>query len=571
MDFESVLHRPVNHALFAVLDVETTGLVAKRDRVIEVAVALMKDGVVEDRFESFVNPGRKIPGEITKLTGIADEDLEHAPYFEEIASEIVRYLDDAVFVAHNAPFDLKFLRAEFARAGVEPPPQPRLCTLRLAKRFFPEIRSKSLSALCRHFEIERAASHRAGEDVSATARILRAMLVEGVANRGFETVEDVVKFQYDPLPVNAERAPKKLQKDFALLPDSPGVYYFLDANDRVMYVGKAKNLRRRVLSYAAPSADRRSRKILRHAKRLRTETANSELAALLAEAELVKRLEPKLNVQLRGYPSKYFIKFAADDPFPKPELATRFEFNGDDYYGAFVNRRKAEQTLDIIEKSFLLRECEEAQFKRGKPCLLSQIERCLGACEGADHAAYHEEVARAREFLEGKRQEALNRLVRRMKRYAEKTQFEKAAETKDVVDLVLQQTHRSSLLAEPINRARVLFEIDGGASERDILLLVDGKIFLKNYLLDESDRLETALDDYFGKARRLDHVPDDEDLEKLKIALNWIVKNRNRVRVFYLKDFETKADLFARVASGGKAPRKTETRSFELAELVKNA
>ncbi|MBD3409038.1 MAG: DNA polymerase III subunit epsilon, partial [Ignavibacteriales bacterium] len=134
MDFENVLHRPINHALFAVLDVETTGLVAKRDRVIEVAVALMKDGVVEDRFESFVNPGRKVPGEITKLTGIADEDVEHAPYFEEIASELVRYLDDAVFVAHNAPFDLKFLRAEFARAGVEPPPQPRLCTLRLAKR-----------------------------------------------------------------------------------------------------------------------------------------------------------------------------------------------------------------------------------------------------------------------------------------------------------------------------------------------------------------------------------------------------------------------------------------------------
>ena len=131
-----------------------------------------------------------------------------------------------------------------------------------------------------------------------------------------------------------------------------------------------------------------------------------------------------------------------------------------------------------------------------------------------------------------------------MKYYSSLQKFEKAAETKELIDMILAQTHKQSLLSEPVNSAKVLFEITEGFT-RDYVLMLSGKIFVKKGSLKEKDNFEESLDDYFTNTIKLNNLPNNEDLEKMKITLNWLVKNRNKVRIFYLKNYINKQDLYS--------------------------
>jgi len=134
-----------------------------------------------------------------------------------------------------------------------------------------------------------------------------------------------------------------------------------------------------------------------------------------------------------------------------------------------------------------------------------------------------------------------------MKELSVKEKYEQAAEIKELVDFILDQTHKSSILAEPVNRANVLFEINS-RFENDYVLMLEGKFYIKKYLHDHKDTFEQALDDYYNGSINTDSNPTDEDLEKMKITLNWLVKNRNQVRVIYLKNYSSKAELFENIS-----------------------
>ena len=149
---------------------------------------------------------------------------------------------------------------------------------------------------------------------------------------------------------------------------------------------------------------------------------------------------------------------------------------------------------------------------------------------------HSDELEKVYDFLYGKNQFALDRLLNKMKEYSAKQKYEQAAEIKELVDFILDQTHKSSILAEPVNRANVLFEINS-RFENDYVLMLEGKFYIKKYLHDKKDTFEQALDDYYNNVVKSDSNPTEEDLEKMKITLNWLVKNRNQVKVFYLKDF----------------------------------
>ncbi|MGB5289271.1 MAG: hypothetical protein WBN42_12365, partial [Ignavibacteriaceae bacterium] len=170
------------------------------------------------------------------------------------------------------------------------------------------------------------------------------------------------------------------------------------------------------------------------------------------------------------------------------------------------------------------------------------------------------------EFLSGRNQSALDRMLNKMKEYSQKEQYEKAAETKQVIDLILSQTHKSSLLAEPVNKANVLFEITEGIN-RDYILLLEGKYFIKKDSHSEMDSFENALDDYFANTVRTDINPTEEDLEKMKISLNWLTKNRNKVNIFYLKEFSSKEELFGALTSN-RASSKKSFNNFNLKKLA---
>jgi len=180
------LGQPLAEVGFAVVDVETTGGGVQRgDRITDIAVVEVRGGSVVDEWQTLVNPGRRIPPAVTALTGITDAMVAGAPWFEDVAEEVVRRLEGRVFVAHNVAFDWAFVSGELLRTTGEAPDPVRLCTVRMVRRLVPELRHRNLDVVSRHFGVEVHGRHRAYGDALATARILLRLLDEA-EGRGLE-------------------------------------------------------------------------------------------------------------------------------------------------------------------------------------------------------------------------------------------------------------------------------------------------------------------------------------------------------------------------------------------------
>ncbi|HSW55690.1 MAG TPA: exonuclease domain-containing protein [Ignavibacteriaceae bacterium] len=552
---------------FSVLDVETTGLSARNNRVIEIGIVRVKNLKITDKYTTLINPGCDIPYFITQFTGISNSDVAYSPSFYDTAEEIEEFIGNSIVSGHNLSFDEGFLSCEFARNGFEPLSNLSVCTLKLSRKIFPSLKSKSLGSVSEYLGIKNRDSHRALSDAEATAQILIKLIKKLSKENGIKTIQQLFEFQSSVVPSNQViKLPKDIHDSLYSLPDTPGVYYFLNKKNEIIYIGKAKSLKDRVRSYFAATTVGKPNRIVKQAAKIKTEITNSELTALLLEAESIKLINPRHNQQLKKYGNKYFVRINKSNKYPKAEITTKFDFDGNDYFGLFISRRKAEVVLDIIDKTFSLRECDEKEFKKGRKCFLADIERCTAPCVKSVNSEYFDELERVYEFLSGGNQSALNRMLNKMKDYAAKEKFEKAAETKQVIDLLLSQTHKSSLLAEPVNKANVLFEITEGINH-DYILLLEGKYFIKKNSASGTDSFEDALDDYYSHTIKVDINPTEEDLEKMKISLNWLAKNRNKVKIFYLKDFGSKEELYNAVSSNKSVSKKT-SRNFSLKRLA---
>jgi len=557
----------LNEAEFSVLDVETTGLSARNNRVIEIGIVKVKNLKVVDKYTTMINPGCDIPYFITQFTGISNGAVVHSPNFNDVAEKIEEFIDNSIISGHNLSFDEGFLRYEFIRNGFEPLSNLNVCTLKLARKVFPTLKSKSLASVTAHLGIKNRDSHRALSDAEATAQILIKLIKILSKEKEIETLQQLIEYESSIISSNLNlKLSKDMSESLYSLPDAPGVYYFLNKKNEIIYIGKAKSLKDRVKSYFASTATGKTKRIVKQAAQIKTEITNSELTALLLEAESIKLINPKHNSQLKKYGNKYFVRISKTHKYPKAEITTKFDFDGDDYFGLFISRRKAEVVLDIIDKSFSLRECDEKEFKKRTRCFLADIERCTAPCVKDNDPDYFDELEKVYEFLAGGNQSALDRMLFKMKDYAAKEKYEKAAETKQVIDLMLSQTHKSSLLAEPINKANVCFEISEGMN-KDYVLLLEGKYFIKKNSKSGKDIFEEALIDYYSQTSRIDINPTEEDLEKMKISLNWLTKHRNKVRIFYLKDYDSVDELYNAISSN-KASSKKAFRNFNLKRIT---
>ncbi|MCH7772032.1 MAG: GIY-YIG nuclease family protein [Bacteroidetes bacterium] len=558
---------PIDDTVFSVIDVETTGLSAKTNHVIEIGIVKVRNYKIVDKYESLINPGTSIPMFITQFTGIANHDVADAPHFSEVIEDITQFLGDTVVSGHNLSFDSSFLKYEFLRCGSEPLYNEQLCTLKLTRRMYPDLQSKSLTAVAKHLNLKNKSAHRALSDAEVTARVLIKMIAQLKRESKIHTSYDLINFQQKMTVGRTIKVIESLKEDISSLPNTPGIYYFVNNRNKIIYVGKAKSLRDRVRTYFSPTAPKKAKKIIKQARRLKIEITNTELTALLSEAETIKKINPKHNYQLKKYGLKYFLKVTKDHSYPRIEITNHFDFDGNDYFGLFISRRKAESVLEIVDKTFRLRECSDKEFSKHKKCFLAEIERCTAPCVYKSSDEYNKELNKVYEFLFGKNQTALNRLLKTMKGYSDLENYEKAAEVKKIIYLILNQTHKTSLLAEPVNSADVLFEVSGGYG-KDYILLLTGKIYVKNFVLYQKDLFEEALEDYFNKTINYDFLPSDEDLEKIKITLNWLIKNRNKVRIFYLKDYSNKDDLYSNIKSISFSNTSTYETSFDIKDLA---
>lgn len=535
---------PFEDAEYCVFDFETTGMSGRQDKVIEIGMVKIVKGKIKDTFSSFINPGRPIPYFITKLTGITNADVENAPFFDEVYHKMKEFIGDSVLIAHNLSFDHSFLKNECANAELEFPPNEAVCTLRLARKIYPQFPSKSLGNLTKSLRIRHRDVHRGLGDSVATAKILLRMFPTLREEHNIDTVGDLISFQNHPVSSKPFRIIKKtLLDDFTKIPDEPGIYFYKNTKNDVLYIGKAKSLKERLNNYFSNNAIRKAKDIVRKSSRLEFQKTNSELTALIAEAELIKLHNPKLNKMLKKYPRSYFLRITSTHDFPTVEVSSGFDFDGNDYYGPYPNRDTAGTLKEVVDKTFQLRECLIKEFKKSRRCYLADIERCYSPCtEKNVRDIYTKELSYVHEFLSGHNQSAVDRLLNRMKELSAIQKYEEAGQIRDVVQSILNQINKSSILAEPINKANVLIEVSGPV-KNDYLLLIEGKIIFQDCFIDSHGQFESALDDYFGKTIHENKIISEKDLEKLRIGLSWLVKNRGKIKVHYLKNYNSTEEL----------------------------
>jgi DNA polymerase-3 subunit epsilon len=280
--------------VFAIVDIETSGGNAATGAITEIAIVLHSGTEVEGRFCTLVNPQQPIPRYITALTGISDAMVADAPSFQDIAEQVHRLLCGRVFVAHNVNFDYSFVFHQLQKAGVWWQAK-KLCTVRYARKVLPGRSSYSLGNICRDLGIANEQRHRAGGDADATTQLFEYLLSRDAGQQHLQTfLKGKTAEHYLPMHLPAAELNK--------LPFCPGVYYFKDRTGKVLYVGKAANLRFRVRShFANNSSSQRKQDFLRQIHAIDYHVCVSELHALVWEELEIKRLWPLYNRSQKGF------------------------------------------------------------------------------------------------------------------------------------------------------------------------------------------------------------------------------------------------------------------------------
>lgn len=359
--------------VYSVIDVETTGLNPKRDRIVEIAIYRFDGKEVTEKFNSLVNPLRPISREASAVNGIDQSLVEDAPQFYEIAKQIVEITEGSIFVAHNVRFDYSFIQKEFRSLGYTFS-RKQLCTAKLSKKLVPNLNSYSLKHLCHHFDIVNQAPHRAWGDTEATVELLRKLLaIQAGEDTGISLRQAMTGVK---LPPNLN------WDDLDRLPDATGVYYFHDAEGRVLYTGKSKSIRKRVMSHFQGAYNKaRTIEMILQIHSLSFEVTGSELVALLLENEEIKRLQPPYNRAQRRTHFKHAV-------YAHPNAAGYMRlFPGKinekaDPVALFTTRAQAEGAIKrLVNELELCPKLCGVEPGTGR-CFYHQLHRCYGACIG---------------------------------------------------------------------------------------------------------------------------------------------------------------------------------------------
>jgi DNA polymerase-3 subunit epsilon len=376
---------------YAVVDIETTGGFAAGNGITEISVLVHDGSSVVDRYETLINPQQEIPAYIEALTGISNAMVADAPLFEEVAEKIYGLLHDKIFVAHNVNFDFSFVRHQLALSGYQLLCK-KLCTVRMSRKLLPGHASYSLGKLCKALGIEINNRHRAGGDAEATAVLLEMLFQADTEGLILQTLSRGAKEQ--ALPPNLHRS------EVDKLPLSPGVYYFKDQKGKVIYVGKAKSLKKRVCShFTGNNTSRQRQNFLKDIHNIDFEVCGTELMAFILEATEIKRLWPENNRAMKRFEQKYGL-YAFDDQKGytrlgidkyKKDVPALFSFN---------TLLEGHNLLRILIREHLL--CEKLCYiQHGRAACTAHAEgNCAGACTGKESAAaYNVRVKYAMEQL----------------------------------------------------------------------------------------------------------------------------------------------------------------------------
>ena len=361
---------------YVLLDLETTGGNAVRDRITEIAAVRFEQGVEVARWSTLVNPGVSISGFIEQLTGISNALVADAPAFDEVGTQLLKLLDGAVLVAHNVRFDHGFLLHEFARMDVALRSKT-LCTVRLSRLLYPGIKGHGLDAIMQRHGITSASRHRAMGDV----QVMQTWLAQVSQQFGAPHLQQ----QAQVLLQGSAALPPQLDTNVADIPEGPGVYLFYGEGTLPLYVGKSVKLRSRVMShFSAASRQPREMRMAQEIRRIEWIETAGELGALLLEARLVKQHQPLHNRQLRRHSSLCAWRLDAN-PNARPLLtlvrgADLSPAHFDNLYGPYRSKNQAVSHLrELADTHSLCLQALGLESGKGR-CFAHQIGKCKGVC-----------------------------------------------------------------------------------------------------------------------------------------------------------------------------------------------
>jgi DNA polymerase-3 subunit epsilon len=433
----------LSEVTFCIVDLETTGG-ADTDAITEVGAVKVRGGELLGEFQTLVNPREKIPPLIAVLTGITNQMVAAAPALAAVLPSFLAFADGTVLVAHNAPFDVGFLRRACEQLGYPPPRWPIIDTAALARQILlrDEVPDCRLATLARHFHAAVKPNHRALTDAQATVDVLHG-LIERVGNLGVHTIEDLQEFARRVSP--QRRAKRTWAAD---LPEHPGVYLFVAEHDNqrhVLYVGKSKNIRRRVRSYFT-AAEKRSRidEMVRLSTGVEAISCLTALQAEVVELRLIGSHAPRYNRRSKFPERMQWIKIT-EEPYPRLSVVRSVRDDGATYFGPFQRRQSCEDVVFAIYDGFPIRQCTPRLSATNmiNACALAGMGRCCAPCDGTvTRDGYAEVVERVRRALSEDVRPAVSGLQARLTRLVEQQRFEEAATIRRRLETLNRTGHR---------------------------------------------------------------------------------------------------------------------------------
>ncbi|MCD4534678.1 DEDD exonuclease domain-containing protein [Nocardioides sp. cx-169] len=450
------LGRSLRDVTFCVVDLETTGGSPTAGSMItEIGAVKVRGGEVLGEFQTLVNPQSQIPAFIAVLTGISNSMVADAPAIESALPAFLEFAAGTVLVAHNAPFDVGFLRHFAERQGRPWPAFEVVDTAKLARRVITrdDAPNCKLSSLARVFRSGTTPNHRALSDARATVDVLHG-LMERIGALGVHTLEELQTFSSR---VSAAQRRKRHLADG--LPHSPGVYLFKDEHARVLYIGTSRDVRTRVRSYFTASETRsRMGEMVRLAATVQAIECATPLEAEVRELRLIAEHKPSYNRRSR-FPEKVTFVKLTREPWPRLSLVKRVLDDDADYLGPFGSRKLAEKCLAALHDTFPVRQCSD-RFGRTpsrSACVLAELGRCLSPCDGSvDQHTYAAVVRQLQETLLRRPDEVVDLVNERMATLAADQRFEEAGVHRDRLASFVRAAARTQRLTSLTRCAEVV-------------------------------------------------------------------------------------------------------------------
>lgn len=448
------LGTPLRDVTFCVVDLETTGGAPGESGITEIGAVKVRAGELIGEFQTLVNPSDPIPPFIAVLTGITNSMVALSPRIESVLPAFLEFAQGCVMVAHNAPFDMGFLKHESLVHGYDWPDFAVVDTALLARRVITpdEAPNCKLGTLAKLFRTTTTPNHRALSDARATVDVLHG-LFERVGSLGVQTLEDLQTFSSRVAP--AVRAKRHLAET---LPHAPGVYLFTDDRGEVLYVGKSKDLRTRVRSYFTASETRnRIGEMVGIATGVRGIECGTSLEAEIRELRLIAEHKPRYNRRSKFPERQHWLKVTVE-PFPRLSLVKQVRDDDAGYLGPFSSRKTAERAMAALHEAFPIRQCTARMSRHPQlsPCVLAEMGRCVAPCDGRiSMDSYGEFVTALRTALTVDPTPVVEAVDRRIDVLSADERFEDAAVHRDRLSAFVRSSARMQRMASVTGCAEI--------------------------------------------------------------------------------------------------------------------